>query len=143
MSRYSANPSGNRTIRVFDIDKGVTSYTINLDPFTESIDNIIVTGNDLSVTKTNKNGNIENIIYDINKGVKKMSSIVGRIDNSESIQQSEDRVRENTSYDLSIPNYESNNTYSETGMELSNNEAVCIWGSIYLFWVYLLFFSMQ
>ncbi len=65
---YSAVISGKNTINVFNVDKGVLSYKINLGDI-EIINGPVITQDKLTIVLKDRQGNIKTNIYSLPKGV--------------------------------------------------------------------------
>jgi hypothetical protein len=78
MSKYNASSDGRGNVKVFLADSGVLSYTISKGSKTK-INNVQVSGNNLTITSTNEYGVIKTDVYkDIRKGILSYSNIIGR-----------------------------------------------------------------
>lgn len=65
---FSAVVSGKNTISVFDVQKGITSYKINLGDV-EIVNGPVVTLDKLTVVIKNKQGNMQGKVYSLPKGI--------------------------------------------------------------------------
>lgn len=65
---YSAVVSGKGTLSVFDIEKGITSYKINLGDV-EIINGPIVTKDKMTVVIKDKQGKMTGKVYSLPKGI--------------------------------------------------------------------------
>ena len=65
---YSAVASGKNTISVFDVEKGITSYKINLGDV-EIVNGPVVTKDKLTVVIKTKQGLLQGKVYSLPKGI--------------------------------------------------------------------------
>jgi hypothetical protein len=65
---YSAVVSGKNTISVFDVQKGITSYKINLGDV-EIVNGPVVTQDKLTVVIKTKQGLMQGKVYSLPKGI--------------------------------------------------------------------------
>ena len=65
---YSAVVSGRNTISVFDVERGITSYKINLGDV-EIVNGPVVTKDKLTIVVKNKQGKMQGKVYSMPKGI--------------------------------------------------------------------------
>jgi hypothetical protein len=65
---YSAVASGENVISVFDVERGITSYKINLGDV-EIINGPVVTQDKLTVVVKTKQGKMQGKVYSLPKGI--------------------------------------------------------------------------
>jgi len=65
---YSAVVSGKNVISVFDVQKGITSYKINLGDV-EIVNGPVITVDKLTIIVKNKQGKMQGKVYSLPKGI--------------------------------------------------------------------------
>ena len=65
---YSAVVSGKSTISVFDVNRGITSYKINLGDV-EIVNGPVVTSDKLTIVVKTKQGTLQGKVYSLPRGV--------------------------------------------------------------------------
>lgn len=65
---YSAVASGKNTLSVFDVEKGITSYKINLGDV-EIVNGPVITQDRLTVVIKDKQGKMQGKVYSLPKGI--------------------------------------------------------------------------
>ena len=65
---YSAVTSGKNTISVFDVEKGITSYKINLGDI-EIVNGPVVTKDKMTIVVKDRQGKMQGKVYSLPKGI--------------------------------------------------------------------------
>jgi len=65
---YSAVASGKNTLSVFDVEKGITSYKINLGDV-EIVNGPVITQDRLTVVIKDRQGKMQGKVYSLPKGI--------------------------------------------------------------------------
>jgi len=65
---YSAVVSGKNTLSVFDVEKGITSYKINLGNV-EIVNGPVVTQDKLTIVVKDKQGKMQGKVYSLPRGI--------------------------------------------------------------------------